>query len=79
MKVLEVSFYELQKIIAYRHIKSKFYTRDLIGEKVIVLNSMCAQIIKEKTNFIGCDNTTGYAFIKEFEFLEDCLNWLNDQ
>lgn len=79
MKILEVSFRDLQMIIASRHPQSKFYTKDLQGEKVLVINLLTARVIKQTTRFIGCDNTSGDAFIAEFEYLEDCLNWLNDK
>ena len=78
MKIIEVSFNDLQMIIASRHPKSKFYTKDLQGEKVLVLNLLSAKVINKETNFIGCDNTTGDAFIGEFEYLEDCINWLEN-
>ena len=79
MKILEVSFRDLQMIIATRHPRSKFYTKDLQGEKVLVINLLTAKVIKETTRFIGCDNISGDAFIAQFEYLEDCLNWLNEK
>lgn len=68
----------MQKIVAYRNIKSKFYTQDVKGKKALVLNLLHSIVIDEKTNFLACDNTTGDAHIGQFEYLEDCLNWLEN-
>lgn len=69
----------MQQIIITREPKGLFWTLDFFGERIIVLDSGYQKIIDNETCFIGCDNSSGDAFIEEFKYLEDCLNWLNNK
>lgn len=55
---------EASKIIETRKPLGKFYEVDFEAEEII---------------YIGIDNTTGDAWVEEFQDIEECICWLNQK
>ena len=55
---------EASKIIETRKPLGKFFEIDFEAEEII---------------YIGIDNTTGDAWVEEFEDIEECICWLNQE
>lgn len=34
--------------------------------------------LKEEDSYVGIDNSTGHAWVEEFESKDQCINWLEN-
>ena len=68
---------EMLNLIEKRLPKGKFYSYDFSQEQIEVLDSGFKKIHEQEEIVIGCDNSSGDAFVEEFEGERSCLKWLS--